>query len=180
MKPLGILLALLAACMLAEARPVHWWTPKELCDKADFVIIGTPVSIEKVGEDTIRLGETTPMLPTAGYLARIRVNHLIYAKTNEPLPNQADPARATPDNIEFRYSNLDFTRIQAIANGPFRIYLEKDVMYIIYLKKDPKHEGGYVGALDGEFDDGQAVIRVIPPETKPAPPTVGPAEVKPE
>lgn len=154
---------LLFAGMLAEARPVRIWTPKELCDKSDFVIIGTALSVEKDGEGTIQLGTVNPVIPTINYLAVIRVDHVICSKTEERLPVRAgEPNLPT---IVFRYSNVDF-KTTPLVNGPMRIYLEPDIIYVMYIKKDPNHDGGYVGALEGEFDDGQAVIRLTPEKPK--------------
>jgi len=170
MKTLCILLALLAACLAAEARLMQLMTPKQLCEKADFVIIGTPVTIEKTTEQgVIRLGEKNPAYPSIGYVAKLKVNHVICTTREERLSEE----------IVFRYSDIDFTQVRGVTNGPERIYLEPNVQYIIYLKKDPKHEGGYIGALEGEFDDGQTVIRVLPREKKVATPSTEPVEAKP-
>jgi|GEM_PF-2348396 len=156
MKSLFIMLVLLAACLLAEARLVRWWSPKELCEKSDFVIIATPVAIEQTTEHgVIRMDGLGTTYPSIGYVAKLKVNNVICTAKEEQLP----------EDIIFRYSNIDFTRYtQGIVDGPLRFNLDPNVQYIVYLKKDPKHEGEYVGALEDEIDDWQTVIRLMPPE----------------
>ena len=137
-------------CLSAQARPVRWWSPKDLCDKADLVVLATVRAVEKTDEaGVIQLGNN-PAYPVVMHKAKLTVNYAIKGES--------------PKQIEFRYSPLDNAKVGPIANGPGRISLEKGATYVFYPKRVAKEgQTFYVGVLEGEFDDQQAVVLVAPP-----------------
>jgi hypothetical protein len=146
-------------CIAADARPVRSCSAKELCDKSDVVVLATPVTIEKMNEThDIRLDKNPP-LPVVTYKAKLSVQYVIKGEDLKTL--------------EFRFSPLDYAKLsgKGIANGPLRIQLEKDAIYIFYLKKQKKADQVFfVGVLEGDFDDAQGVVLVAPAGIKPAVP----------
>ncbi len=144
-----LLLAGIATLFLsnaAVARPVKLWTPSELLERSEIVMIGKPTSIKATGKTgTIQLGKNAET-PVQFYSAKVEVIALI--KGEEVVKEIA---------VEFSTVNSDEVQI----NGAIRFWLEEGRLFLLYLKKG---DGGtYVGALDGEFDDGQAGVRL--PET---------------
>jgi hypothetical protein len=141
----------LLLCVVADARPVKWWRPGELWERSEAVVLATPVSIEKTKEaGQIRLGNSPP-LPVVTYKATLSVKCTIKGEVLK--------------RMEFRYSPLDRTRLgdRPIVNGPGRIRLEKGAIYVFYLRKQKRNEETFfVGALEGQFDDEQAVVLVAP------------------
>ena len=146
---------------LAHARPVRIATPEELYNRSETVMIGIVTEVTDTGKtSTIQLGTNNPAYP-------VRVRH---AKVNvvETLKGGRKVRTLTggpKEEIVIEYAPLDWERVQAVTNGPIRIRLEKSKVYVMYLKKKA-NEDLYVGALDGEFDDGMAVklLRLRPPE----------------
>jgi hypothetical protein len=141
----------LMLCASVEARPVKWWSPKELYEKADAVVLASPVSIQKTEEiGEIQLADN-PALPTVTYRATLSVKYVIKGDDLEEL--------------EFRYSPLDHAKLRdgPMINGPGRISLTKDAVYVFYLNKDKKNgKTCFVGVLEGEFDDDQGVVLIAP------------------
>jgi len=149
-----VLAATFLVCAISEARPVRPWSPKELYDRSDAVVLASPLTIEKTTEiGEIQLGGNPP-LPVVTYKVQLMVR---YAIKGEDLKR-----------IEFRYSALDDQRMdeKPVVNGPGRIWLQQDAMYVFYLKK-VKEDGRvfFVNALEGEFDDNQAVVLIAPRST---------------
>ncbi|MBN2309043.1 MAG: hypothetical protein JXR94_08740 [Candidatus Hydrogenedentes bacterium] len=128
-----------------QARPISYLRPDELSERADAVVVASPVRIEKTGETgEIRLGESPP-LPVAEHAATLDVKCVIKGRDLR--------------EIEFRYAPVDWQKIpQPIVNGPSRIALVKDAVYVFYLKK--ADGDGYVSVLDGEYDDFQAATLI--------------------
>lgn len=150
MKRIGAVVATLAlSCLVAEARPVKRWSPQELYDRSDAIVIATAVSIEKTEETgQIQLANHPPD-PVITCKARLLVKYVIKGKDLK--------------EAEFRYCPLDWARVgnKPLVNPPGRIGLEKNALYVIYLKK--QEQAGrtfFVGALEGEYDDGQAAVRI--------------------
>jgi hypothetical protein len=156
--PIIIVMSFLLS-IAVEARPVRSWSAKELCDKSDIVVLATPVTIEKTNEThDIRLGKNPP-LPVVTYKAKLSVQYVIKGEGLKTL--------------EFRFSPLDYAKLpgKGIVNGPLRIRLEKDAIYVFYLKKQKKAgQVFFTGVLEGNFDDAQGVVLVAPQSTKPTAP----------
>jgi hypothetical protein len=154
-----ILVTSILFCISAEARPVRSWSAKELCEKSEVVVLATPVTIDKMNETfDIRL-DNNPPLPVVICKAKLAVQYVIKGESLKTL--------------EFRYSPLDPTKLseKGIVNGPLRIQLEKNAVYVFYLKKEKKKDQVFfVGVLEGDFDDAQGAVLVAPPGIKPATP----------
>ena len=151
----GALVAL-GSMVDAWARPVRWWTPKELYDKADLVVIGRPSEVASTPfRGSIQLGENNPKLPVRGYRATLRPTAIVKGPEDT-------------EDIRIEYSGLDWKSHQTpVVNGPHRIWLSEDTLFLLYLKR--RDDGVYVGVLDGAFDDGQAVRILEDPKTEAAP-----------
>ena len=55
-----------------------------------------------------------------------------------------------------QYAPLERRIIGGVENGPDRFSVQAGNMYLLYVKRTP--DGTFfVGALDGQYDDGQAV-----------------------
>ena len=143
--PLPIIASAVLLTNFAAARPMKIWTSAELWDRSDFVVIGKPKEIRATGETgTIQLGEKGAKIPVRYYSAKIEVVEIIKGKTS---------ARET--SISYSRVNYAVLNPPVLVNGPGRIWLEEGELFLFYLKKSK--EGMYVSALDGDFDDAQAV-----------------------
>ncbi len=140
--------AFLSLLCVAEARPVRWWTPAELCERSDVVVLASPTSVRRTKRrGQIQLPGNAP-LPVVTYEATLSVKHAIKGEELK--------------QIEFHYSALDTKRVKAVANGPSRLHLTKGSVYVLYLRKK-KGSSVFENALEGKFDDGQAAVLVAPP-----------------
>jgi len=138
----------------AHARPVRLWQPEELYEKADVVIVGVVEQTRDTGRTaTIRLGNNPP-LPVRRFRATVRIVEILKGKGE--------------NSMVIEYAPLDWKAIkQPVGNGPGRFMVQRDKMYLLYLKRTA--EGAvWVGALDGEFDDDQAV-KLLPQQTEKTP-----------
>ena len=141
-------LVLLALTAFAPARPVKLWSPDELAEKAEVVVNGEVVSQKPTGEKINLLGK--PEFSTRVMEATI--------KTIQPLTGE------TPPTFTFLFASLE--DLQGLPNGPELVSLQDGQTYRFYLKK----KGAvYVSALDGEFDDRDAVQKLPPGHEKLAP-----------
>lgn len=140
----------------AFARPFRIWEPEELSEKADVVLIGVVTEVVETGEtSTIRLGDRPP-LPVKVCRASIRVIERIKGDVS--------------GGITLVFAGLDDAKIGKgkdpvfILNPPDRIWVRTDAMHLMYLKRT-ESQNAYVGALDGDYDDGQAVklLSTAPP-----------------
>jgi len=131
----------------AEARPVQQWLPDQLTDKAQIVCNGIPVKVtitDQKGQIQLLTNAPDPIRIVS---ATIKVLGTIKGHVNP--------------EIEIHYPNLDDEALRAkgingVINGPQQIYLQTGQRYRFYLNPVPGHTW-YVGALNGEFDDGFAV-----------------------
>ena len=124
-------------------------SPAELLERSDVVIIGRVLSVEPTGKSgKIQLGKN-PQLPVAFHCGKIEPVAIIKGED-------------LPEMITLTYSSVDNDKLNPpiLVNGPHRIWLEKDRLFLFYLKKAGGAEAAFVGALDGDFDDGRAVIRL--------------------
>jgi hypothetical protein len=156
MKLVALAVAVAAAIALsADARPVKWWGPDELSRRADAIVVASPVEVSKTDrESSIRIGEDSPV-PTIVLRARLRVDHVIRGNV--------------PADIDFRFSQVDEGKVgdRYKDNGPNRIGLRTGAVYVLYLMRDLGNEGAFVSALEGEYDDEQAVVRITSMATEP-------------
>jgi hypothetical protein len=150
---LTLALALLAGP--ATARPMKVWKPTELLEKAELVIVGKITSIVPWGKgSTIQLGSNAP-IPVKRECATVEPIATIVGKN-------------VPKKLTLTYTNADYEKLDppVLINGPHRINLIKDKLFLLYLKKGPGDV--YVGALDGDYDDGPAV-KILNPDPRPTP-----------
>ena len=153
MKRLLVLLAgllVMAGAYQTWARPVRGWSPEELCEKSEVVVIGVVTEVKDTGESSnIQLGSNPPH-PVKIHRAKLKVVETVKGK----------PVK----EIVLEFAPLDYEKIKGIVNGPIRIRLEKDRAYLMYLKK--KNKNVFVGALDGTYDDGMAIknLKLMPSE----------------
>jgi hypothetical protein len=156
MKRTALAVAVAVAIALsADARPVKWWRWDELSRRADAIVVARPVEISKTDrESSIRIGENLPV-PTIVFRARLRVDHVIRGNV--------------PADIEFRFSRVDEGKVgdRYKEDGPNRIYLRTNQVYVLYLRRDPEDAGAFVSALEGEYDDEQAVVWITSMATEP-------------
>jgi hypothetical protein len=128
-------------CSAALARPYQIWAPSELLDRSEIVVVGRPTSVKATGKTgTIRLGEN-PEIPVIFYSAKVEVISTIKGEK-------------VAKGITIIFSTVDPVKTPVLKNGPTRFWLKEGKLFLLYLKKGD--EDAYVGALDGDFDDGQA------------------------
>ncbi|NQT84025.1 hypothetical protein HQ563_13445 [bacterium] len=127
----------------AFARPVRRWSPEELYERSDLVLIGIVTEVKDTGTtSTIRLASNPP-LPVRTLRATVRVMEVVKGKTK--------------DKVLIEYTPLDWSKVlDPVVNGPGRISLQEGRVYLMYLTKEREAEF-YVGVLNGEYDDYQAV-----------------------
>jgi len=138
----GITLMLLSPAVVA--RPVKLWTPAELFERSEIVVVGQPTEIQATGKTgTIQLGKRNPVIPVAFYSAKVRIVETIKGQQLEK-------------EITIEYSQVDYSQLDppGLENGPGRFRVEEGGLFLLYLNKSG--EGVYVGALNGDFDDDQA------------------------
>ena len=132
----------------SSARPVKWWSPEELAERSEVIIVGQAIDIKPTGKKgSIRLGGTNPEVPVLFYRATVQVNATVWGEKVE-------------GTIEVEFSQVDFEKGGRIVNGPGRFALSKGQIYILYLKQGRGES--YVGALFGEYDDNQAAVVIAP------------------
>jgi len=144
MKVILAAIGMILVINAAEARPVKLWTPAELFERSEIVVVGKPTKVEPTGKTgTIQLGERNPMIPVAFYLAKVQI-----LQTIKGLPIEKE--------ITVEYSQVDHSQLDppVIVNGPGRFWVEEGGLFLLYLNKSGS--GVYVGTLNGDFDDGQA------------------------
>jgi hypothetical protein len=142
----------------ADARPMKVWKPAELFEKAELVIVAKITELTSTGKkSTIHLGGGNVPQPVTEFSAKVQPIAII---KGEDIPKE----------LTVTYSNIDYDQLDppVLVNGPHRISLIKDKLFLLYLKKQDAHT--YVGALDGDFDDGPAV-KLLNPDPRPQPPT---------
>ena len=138
----GITLMLLSPAVVA--RPVKLWTPAELFERSEIIVVGQPTEIQATGKTgTIQLGKRNPVIPVAFYSAKLRIVETIKGQQLEK-------------EITIEYSQVDYSQLDppGLENGPGRFWVEEGGLFLLYLNKSG--EGVYVGALNGDFDDDQA------------------------
>src|ERR1700677_3704251 len=143
MRILIFLLFPAIAAATAGAQTIKTWTPGELAKRADIICTGTLTKVEviEVSEPGDALNYK-PVAPKRVTSARIKV-----ISTEKGV---------VPDEIELRYPAYDERFKFSTEEAPDHIKLEPGTSYRFYLKR----VGGelwYVGALDGEANDGAAV-----------------------
>jgi hypothetical protein len=139
----GLLAGLFAVAGVyqAWARPVRMWSPEELYEKSEVVVIAVVTDVKDTGRSSsIQLGSNPPH-PVKIHRSKLKVVEVV----------KGNPAK----EILLEFAPLDYEKIKAIVNGPLRVRLEKDTPYLMYLKKKDKNV--FVGALDGTYDDGMAI-----------------------
>ena len=125
---------------LAHAGEVRTWTPTELAERADIIIVGQPTKIELTKEKSIIHFGGGKAVKLQRYKAIIRIAHVIKGVDLE-------------ESITLAFSNqIDTTH--AVS----RIWLDEDSLFVLYLKR--AEDGSYVGGLEGDFHDGQAAKRL--------------------
>lgn len=136
----------LATFNLACAGEVPTWTPAELFERADVIIVGQPTKIETTDERSSISFHGGKVVELRHHKAQVRIEHVIKGGDLD-------------DDIIVTYSNqIDTT--QAVS----RIWLNEESLFILYLKRSK--DGGYVGALEGEYHDGQAAKRLAKKQTE--------------
>ncbi len=147
-----LIINLLVVIFPARAGEVRIWMPKELNDRSDIAIIGQPLEIKATGEKgSIQLGGGR-ILPTVFYTAKLRVDEVI---KGDDLLKEIYRLRSTNEKkvISITYSIIDEAKVVG-DHYVHRFKLKEDGLFLLYLKV--ANGGGYVAALDGETDDGQA------------------------
>ncbi len=139
-------LALVMICF-ANAGEMRTWTPAELADRADIIIVGQPTKIDPSQEKSIIRFNGGKAVQLRHYKARISIVHVIKGVDLE-------------DSITLAFSNQT-DNTHAVS----RVWLDEDSLFVFYLKRS--EDGAYVGALEGEFHDGQAVKRLVIKEPNP-------------
>jgi len=138
-----VLLTVLSMSLISmHAGEVRTWKPDELLERSEVVIIGRPTQITATGKKgTIRFGhrEEGREIPIAYYTAKVRVVKVIKGGN-------------VKEEIVLTYTQVDYTRTPDIVHVS-KMKLESSEFFVFYL--NPKG-GGYVGALNDEFHDGQA------------------------
>jgi len=133
----------------AFARILQGVTPEELFERAEVVFIGTVLQIEETGlKGEKKRGEREP-IPTKQYKAVIQVEQV--------------KKGTAPKRINMLYFSTDWDRLgtlHVMINGPWEIQLLEGNRYKFYLKRSSTDGESYIGVLDGEFDDGSAVVKV--------------------
>jgi len=142
----GVSLLLLFSAVGA-ARPVIPFFPEELEPKASLICNGTVISVEETGiKKNFSYPNISPSVNVEKVmLAKIKVLHVFKGQA--------------PAEIEFRYR----VSTQVAIDGADHIELEKGKRYRFFLKPDDVR-GGYVGVLEGNFDDNNAVEELWPHE----------------
>jgi hypothetical protein len=157
MNPLLLIIA--SVCLLAgpvTARPMKTWKPAELLESAELVVVGKITEVISTEEEsTINLGGSNAPIPVTRYSATVQPVAIIKGED-------------TPKELTVSYTNIDYEKLDppVQVNGPQRVFLIQDQLFRLYLKKGPA--GNYVGALDGDFDDGPAV-KILNPDPRPTP-----------
>ena len=142
----SLLLLFSAVC---AARPVNPLFPEELEPKASLICNGTVISVEETG---IKKNFSYPNISPSSHeeivmLAKIKVLHVFKGQASAV--------------IEFRYRVTKPKEIE--VDGADHVSLQKDGRYRFFLKPDDAR-GGYVGVLEGNFDDNYAVEGLWPHE----------------
>lgn len=176
-----ILIVSISALMLsissAHAGAVRLWTPKELFERSEVVLIGCPIHIEATGKKgTMRFNERLSPIPTDIYSANVQIIQVI--KGDELM----DRGRLRVKEVEVIFSRVGKTVI-IDTQYVHRISLKKDGLFLFYL--NPTKDGTYLNALEGEVNDSQAAKSLIITATeqdgvdKPATATEPTSEVRP-
>lgn len=127
----------------ASARPMKNWTAAGLFERSEIVVVGKPVSVKATGKTgVIQLGKNAEM-PVIFYSARVEVIATIKGEK-------------VAKEIAVVFSLVDSKKASVQVNGPMRFWLGEAQLFLLYLKKG--NGNIYVGALDGDFDDGPASI----------------------
>ncbi|NNE91096.1 MAG: hypothetical protein HKN23_05570 [Verrucomicrobiales bacterium] len=126
---------------VASGRPMRTWTPAELFERSEIVVVGKPTSVTATGETgKIQLGKNAET-PVRFYSAKVQV---IAAIKGEKVAKE----------ITVKFSTVSSEKPQ--INGAMRFWLGEGQLFLLYLKK--ADEDIYVGVLDGDFDDGPASV----------------------
>ena len=138
--PIKAVWAILCLSVTAShARPVKWWSPEELAERAEVIVVGHAIDIKPIArKGSIQLGGKNPAVPVQFYMATVRVKATIKGEPTDKL-------------IDVEFSQTDFAKGAVIVNGPGRFALNKQNVYVLYLNKG--RGDYYVGALSGEYDD---------------------------
>ncbi len=131
---------------LAEAREMRGYGPEEVEAMASLICNGKVVSIEAVAKKDYfypEWGKHTEYEKDA----QIRVLHVFKG--------------SAPEIIQFTYRANDPKK--RLADGGEHVFLQKGERCRFFLKEKPGGEG-FVGVLDGEFDDNFAVELMSPAE----------------
>jgi len=133
----------------SRPRITRTWSPTELEEKSDVVVIGIVTDVKETGERSRVKRGFHSALP-----AKIRQATVEVIETMKGGQRQ---------ELVFEYRALDWGKmtLQIRRNWPMLISVEKGKPYLMYLRKK-KDEDIFVGALDGFFDDGWAVSAAEP------------------
>lgn len=134
------------------ARPVLTITPEQLVERADVVCNGLVLDVTKTGRKGEVVLHGNKGLAAEWWKARIKVLSVFKG--------------SAPTEIEMTFPQLDWEKVKMVNNGPLQIGIAPQKRYRFYLNHAAK---AYVGALDGEFDDGGAVeaLSATEPDNEP-------------
>ena len=137
----------------ASLLPVKAGTHDELTDRAKVICNGLVEKAAPTGHDSTITFLGSEKFPVHIWHARIKV--------------LAKFKGEAPPEIDLFYPQLDPAHI--MGNGPEQIDIQPGQRYRFYLK--PALDGkGFVGTLDGDFDDGFAVEPLMKNEPDGSPP----------
>ncbi len=143
------------------ARPMRSWMPDELAEKAAVICNAVPSSIRQTGEKQV--SDSTHFQAA---VARLKVIGVTKGDLR------------VGEEIEVHFSALDLSAYpRGIVSPPFRMGFETGKRCRVYLNPAVGHPW-YVGALDGEYDDGCAVHRLDPKEADQGAPLFKPEAIK--
>lgn len=126
----------LAVIFTADAGEVRTWTPTELSQRADVIVVGQAIKIEATSEKGEIRFNGGKAVAQCYFKARVRIAQVIKGDD-------------LGEELVFFYSN-QIDKTQAVS----RIWLKESELFLLYLQRTD--DGGYVGALEGEFHDSQA------------------------
>ena len=156
MKSLNILIlisALLLPISLVRAGAVKFWTPKELIDRSEVVIIGRPILIEDTGrKGSVLYGEIKLPIPTDIHSAKIEIIQVIKGE------KLMEYGQLKVKELAMTFSKVGETKL-IDTQYVYRIDLSTDRLFLMYLNST--EDGSYLSALEGEVDDYQAAKPLI-------------------
>ncbi len=138
-------IAILTSINLATAEPVKMWSPAELYERSEIVVVGRPTSVEATEKtDRFQHGKRSPAIPVRVYSAKVNVIATIKGIYGKQVPKE----------ITITFSTKDLENMPEVNPAPVWFWVKEGQMFLLYLKKGDGDT--YVGALDPLYYNGQA------------------------